>query len=142
MNRLVNWYKGGFHTAFVGCEFLASRTARLVGQGVRKFPYEPHQVLDLVHVPRLEDGADNLFARDVDTVGHRPAFRGDDGLAHAAVGGACPTLRETQAFELRHLTAAGGVVAPDPVGQLDPGLRPPQAFRGLTSVNVPRPPAG
>ena len=66
----------------------------------------------------FEDGAADPLARRVHQVGHGPALRGDDGLAHAAVGGTSPAFHQAEAFELGDLTADGRVIAPDAVGQL------------------------
>jgi hypothetical protein len=52
----------------------ASCAGRVVFHGIGKLPHEAHQFVDVVDIPRFEDGAANPVARSVNEVGHRLAL--------------------------------------------------------------------
>ena len=86
--------------------------------GVGELAHEARELVDVARVPCLEDRAADPVARRVDALGHGPALRGDDGLAHAPIGGVPLALDEAEAFELGDLAADRRVIAPDAVGEL------------------------
>jgi hypothetical protein len=89
---------------------------RFTLNGIRKLNYQSHKFIEVMRIPRLEDGAPDSLSGRVHHIGHRLALARDDSLAHAAVAGNSATLDQTESFELRNLPAYGGVVASYPVG--------------------------
>jgi len=92
---------------------------RIILDVVGKPAHEPHKVLDIPVVPFGENGPYDPLARLIDAIGHRFSLFGDDSLAKAAVYRVLLPADQSKPLHLRNLTADGGVVAPDAIGQFD-----------------------